>query len=191
MQTELGYTYIGIDLAAKPSRCTGFVAISSCGKLCIVEAKCLGSDDEIVSSVAKYRRAIVAIDAPLGFGNGFIRNVDRKMIAHGYKVLPPGLPQMALLTRRAINIAERVRGMGYTVIETHPTSVLKSSGCGSVEELAKALNIMNVDIVKGGKKDIVDAFLAAVAALCYNEKCSEVIEDTDGAIWLVKRLCKS
>lgn len=180
--------YIGLDLAAKPSRCTGFVAIEHKQKLDVVEAMCLGLDDEIVYAVTRFENPVVAIDAPLTTSDKPLRSVDRKMILLGYRVLPPSLPHMRMLTSRAISIATKLREYGATVIETHPRSVLKSSKCSSVEDLAKKLGIeLKPNIARN--KDIRDAFLAAVAALCFDFNCSNPIQESDGVIWLVKELC--
>jgi len=180
--------YIGIDLAAKLNRCTGFVAIAS-ADLRVAEAACLGSDDEIVNSVRKWGKAVVAIDAPFGFGNGFIRNVDRKMISLGFKVFPPGFSHMKTLTTRAIELVKKLKNLDVVVLETHPKSVLKSSKCNNVQELSEKLGIKEIEKALNGVKDIKDALLAAIASLCYAINCSYKVEDIDGTIWLVKELC--
>jgi predicted nuclease with RNAse H fold len=180
--------YIGIDLAADPHRCTGFVAIDS-SKLAIVEARCLGDDVEIIERVKFYQNSIVAIDAPFGFGDGFMRNVDRKMISLGYRVFPPGFSHMKNLTMRAQNLVKEFKSLGRVVIETHPKSVLKSSNCKTVDELAEKLSVKELELIPRNNKHIIDALLAAIASLCYDMGCYLVIEDVDGSIWLVKKLC--
>jgi hypothetical protein len=180
--------YIGIDLAANPQRCSGFVAIESKG-LTVAEALCLGDDREIVEKIHFYQKPVVAIDAPFGFGDGFIRKVDRRMLSLGYRVFPPGFSHMRDLTLRATDLVKKLKELNIIVIETHPKSVLKSSSCRSVELLAEKLAIKNIEQVSKGVKHIVDALLAAIASLCYDLGCSDVVEDIDGAIWLVKKLC--
>ncbi|MEL9940718.1 MAG: DUF429 domain-containing protein [Ignisphaera sp.] len=188
MQVAAKVFYIGLDLAAKPSRCTGFVVISDTEHVQVIEAKCLNTDDEIIQNVLRYNNAVIAVDAPFGFGDGYLRRVDRKMISLGYRVLPPGLHQMKELTRRAISIVGKLIGYGLTVIETHPRSVLKSSKCNSLEDLANKLGI-DTSLISTRSKDIRDAFLAAVAALCFVRGCSNPVQESDGVIWLVKEIC--
>ncbi|MEM0027651.1 MAG: DUF429 domain-containing protein [Ignisphaera sp.] len=188
MQVEVKGFYIGLDLAAKPSRCTGFVVIADTSHIQVAEARCLGTDDEIIHNVVKYGNVVIAIDAPFGFGDGHLRRVDRKMISMGYRVLPPGLQQMRELTRRAISIVSKLLGYGLTVIETHPRSVLKSSRCNSLEDLANRLGI-DASLINRGNRDIKDAFLAAIAAYCFIRGCSNPVQESDGVIWLVKEIC--
>jgi len=180
--------YIGIDLAANPHRCSGFVAIDA-KELAVVEASCLTEDDEIIESVKSYQRPVVAIDAPLGFGNGSMRKVDRKMISLGYRVFPPGFSHMRSLTLRALSLVKKLKELGVVVIETHPKSVLKSTCCKTVDELAGRLNIRSFELASKNVRHVMDALIAAIASLCYDLGCSYVVEEVDGTIWLVKKLC--
>ncbi|MBS7634583.1 hypothetical protein KEJ34_03685 [Candidatus Bathyarchaeota archaeon] len=55
------------------------------------------------------------------------RDVDRRAIREGYRVLPPRLGAMRMLMIRAWRLYEMLSSNGVKVIETHPYSALKSS----------------------------------------------------------------
>ncbi len=114
------------------------------------------SDEEIISLCVNSKA--VAIDSPL---NSYYRDVEREMLRHGYKVLPPSF--MKSLTERGIRLRSSMR-----VIETHPTSSLKNIG----------LNWRDLS----EKKDIVDALVSAMTAKLYYQGKAEVISSHDGQI---------
>ncbi len=187
-------TYIGLDLAASPRRCTGFALIVEQGCATLREVRCLFTDNEILGLIRSLipisSRVVVAIDAPLSFPkNGFIRDVDKKMISLGLRVLPPGLKGMKLLTGRAIKLCNELRSIGIEVIETHPRSVLKSSGCLDVESLLEKLNIERKTVAFQGHKDLTDAVLAAIAAFCLDHGCSYSVVGNEGTIYVLSKIC--
>lgn len=179
----------GLDLAAYEHRCTGFAVIDEDHNI-VKELICLHKDEEIINAVSGSSIEILAIDAPLIETPRF-RKVDRKTIRIGFRVMPPSFKHMKTLTIRAWLIYQRLTQLGITVIETHPRSALKSSGTTNVIELCKALNI-SIDsnlVTRLKHKDLKDALISAVVALCYKRKsCIKTIEAEDGIIYLITYL---
>ncbi|MCS7111212.1 MAG: DUF429 domain-containing protein, partial [Ignisphaera sp.] len=172
--------YIGIDLAAKESRCSGFAYIV-CRDVCrIEESRCMYRDDDILNAIAKLctdeHSIYISIDAPFSLGIG-MRKIDKKMLSMGFRVFPPGFSYMRLLTARAANILNRLRMVGVVnVYETHPRSTIINSGCSSVRELLKRLNIeynINVDRLN---RDLSDAIICAAVSYCIDNGCYIKIE---------------
>lgn len=183
--------YVGIDLAAKESRCSGFAYILCSGVCRVAEVKCLYTDGDIIEAVVALveHHPYVSIDAPFSLGSG-MRDVDRRMISMGFRVLPPGFSYMKSLTLRAVRIVESLRAMGISsVYETHPRSSLTHSGCGDVEEVLRSLGIAFTTNLSRLGRDLVDAILCAAVSYCIDFKCCTVVEGADGAIWILGRIC--
>ena len=185
--------YIGIDLAASEKRCTGLAALmDENDKLSLIVARCVYSDAEILGEVEKmYRsvdRIVIAIDAPITAEVKF-REVDKKMISLGFRVMPPTFKHMRNLTIRGTKLALKLVERGVEVIETHPRSVLRSSGCNSLSELLRCFGLEFTLSI--GNRHVIDAVIAAIAALCYAKGCGESVEAVDGTIWILKRMCEA
>ncbi len=102
------YLYAGIDLAALPHNQTGVCLCD--GEL--FEPGTLYGDDDILRYLQEHKPRIVAIDAPLTLPRGRccfndeccgtrkIRECDRRLIARGHRVFPPGFSFMKQLTLR-------------------------------------------------------------------------------------------
>ncbi|MCD6324476.1 MAG: DUF429 domain-containing protein [Desulfurococcales archaeon] len=178
---------LGLDLAAKERRCTGFASIEIKGEGgYLVEVKCLGNDESILTAVRRYPNSVVAIDAPI-MREPAMRGVDRALISAGSRVFPPNFSWMKSLTLRAWRLSRELIRMGFDVIETHPRSVIRLAGVSGVEELLEALNIEGeVSRIKG--KDLRDAVTAAAVAYCFLKTCSEVVSDGAYTIYLVKKI---
>lgn len=189
----MGRIYIGIDLAAKENRCSGFAYIA-CEDVCrVAEVYCLHGDSDILDAVARLlrddRNLYVSIDAPFSLGSG-MRKVDRKMISLGFRVFPPGFSYMEMLTVRAMKIVSSLKSLGVTnIYETHPRSSMLSSGCGGVAEVLDRLNVVFTDRVDRLGRDQIDAIVCAAVAYCIDRGCCMKIEDVDGIIWLLNRVC--
>jgi Uncharacterized conserved protein len=124
------------------------------------------------------------VDAPLSLAEGF-REVDREMLRHGFRVLPPGWRGMRVLVKRAVKLSQLLAGLGVTVIETHPRSALAASGC-TAEMLLK---MHGVEPGRGLTKDELDAVISAIVARYYAEGARAEVRGPDGCIHLLPRLC--
>jgi len=187
--------YVGIDLAANPKRCTGY-AVITCGSRCILSlAKCLYSDDDIIAAVYDLKRCgrlVIALDAPFKISNG-MRDVDRKMVSMGLKVLPPGFKHMRSLTLRAVKLVRMLNSLDIVdIYETHPRSALLNSGCNNIDELLMKFSIsLGSYSLDNLTKDVRDAIIASIVSYCIDLKCCLKVEGSEGAIWLLDRVCKA
>ncbi len=181
----------GIDLAAKESRCSGYALIvygDNFRKL--IKVKCLYSNDEVVNELLSDGVSIVAIDAPIT-NNPRMRSVDREMIRRGFKVFPPNFKWMRELSVRAYCISNELISKGVKVIETHPRSAMINSGVSNLEDMLNKLGIYNeVGMSFMEHKDLRDAVISALVALCLIIKCVDVVSSYDGEIYLLSRLTK-
>jgi predicted nuclease with RNAse H fold len=178
----------GLDLSGSYRRCSGYSEIDI-GSRRIAVATCLYRDEDIVSTIAS-RVSVVAIDAPIA-REARMRELDREAIRRGYRVLPPSMRGMRMLTQRAWKISLELINIGVEVIETHPRSAIKSSGTQSLEELLSIYGIEISPEIKGRilrRKDIEDAIVASVVAYCYyiGGECIEEIRTSDGTLYLLK-----
>ncbi len=173
----------GLDLRARSDKPTG-IAFLKDNKLVFVSKTY--TDEEIIALLTRYKPLVVALDAPLSHANGF-REVDKKMIRQGYRVLPPGWKSMKMLVSRALRIKALLSDKGIYVIETHPRSSLKSSGC-SIEELLGMVGIEK-ERIRCLSRDEVDAVVAALTAYYYVRGEYVSVKDVDGEIILLPRIC--
>ncbi len=190
----MGAVYVGIDLAASPSKCTGYAAIVCEDRCELAIAKCVYSDDELISAIRDLVRCgalVVSIDAPFGTSAG-MRDVDRKMISAGFKVLPPGFKHMKSLTLRCVRLVNTLRSLGISnLYETHPRSALLSSGCRDVEDLLNELSIgLGTHDLSRLTRDVRDALIASAVSYCLSSNCSSKVVGADGTVWLIDRVCE-
>ncbi|MCS7107686.1 MAG: hypothetical protein NZ902_06260 [Acidilobaceae archaeon] len=171
----------GLDLAASERRCSGFVLLNRLTREA-EEARCLFSDEQIVKEIESVGVSVLAVDAPLTDAPR-MREVDRKLISMGFRVLPPSFGAMRELTSRAWRISQR---LSAEVIETHPRSALKSARVSSVGELLERLGLRSRRELGSLGRDERDALIAAVVALCYSlRSCSLEIAAGDGKVYLL------
>jgi predicted nuclease with RNAse H fold len=178
----------GLDLSAESYNCSGYAVIDLRERL-LIRLECLYSDEQIVSAVLSDSVVLVSVDAPL-VEVPRLREVDRVAISRGFRVMPPTFKHMRKLTERAWRLYGRLVAAGVQVIETHPGSALKSSGARDAVSLA---HFVGVDLGQLGsrlvKKDLADALVAAIVALCYlRGDCVDSISASDGVIYVLKKL---
>lgn len=177
----------GIDLAAKPTKCSGFAVIrfdESGGDL--IRVKCLGSDESILWEIRQLRPSVVAIDAPL-MREPEMRGVDRQLINMGMRVFPPNFSWMRLLSVRGWRLANAIMKLGIEVVETHPRSALASAGVKDLKELLDVLSI-RVSVNELRSKDQIDAAVSAAVAYCVITGCHEIVDDGVYRIYLLKKV---
>ncbi|MEM1916414.1 MAG: DUF429 domain-containing protein [Ignisphaera sp.] len=178
----------GLDLAAYEYRCSGFAVIDE-DSGSVEELACIYRDSEIIENTSRFSIDVLAIDAPIAKVPRF-REVDREAIRRGFRVMPPTFRHMKILTVRAWRLYQFLSSIGVTVIETHPRSALKNSGLSTVDEVCRKLNVsMGRYIDRLKHKDLRDALISALVALCYRKKfCIEMIEAVDGVIYIISSL---
>ncbi len=179
---------VGIDLAAKNNRCSGYAVIEITNDYAtLIKLKCLYEDEEIIKEVINDGISLVAIDAPIT-NNPIMREVDREMIRKGFRVFPPSFKWMRSLSLRAYSIYRKLISLGIDVIETHPRSSLLNIGINDIDELLRLFNILvKVPRINLKHKDLRDATISALVALCTLRKCIDVVSSYDGKIYLLRR----
>ncbi len=176
----------GVDLAGSPKRPTG-IAIVKGGVLIFADK--VFYDDEIINILTSYNACLIAIDAPLSLAKSY-RKVDIAMKKQGYKVLPPGWRGMKVLTLRAIRLKRILESLGIHVIETHPSSAIRSSGLHDIARLISFFIRVNDWSFMSKGKDVIDAVIAACVAWSY-VKCKTIkVKEVDGEIYLLPHVVK-
>jgi predicted nuclease with RNAse H fold len=183
--------FAGVDLSASTKRPSG-VAIIRATKERRFQPIFIGllySDDEIMDVITKHGAQIVAIDSPLTrpLNGGHYRAVDLAAKKMGYRVLPLTWRGMDKLVSRGITLANKLVSAGVKVIETHPSSALRSSGCADVKLLCSRLEIDTSGYSLS--KDEESGLIAAIVAGFYYFGASTVIKERDGEIHLLPRIC--
>jgi predicted nuclease with RNAse H fold len=180
----------GLDLSASERKPSGvsIIEVGEDSRIVLLFAGSLYGDLEITNFILHHKASIVSIDAPLTRPktSGHYRRVDLRAKSMGFKVLPLTWRGMNMLVNRAIKIADELRRAGLDVIETHPASSLKSSGCGSLSALSKALSI---DIPGKLTRDEECGIVAGLVGVFYYWNKVFVIKDVDGEIYLLPRIC--
>lgn len=176
----------GLDLAAQDRNCSGY-AVIDLSSMSLAKVVCLYSDEQIVSSILSDSVELVSMDSPIVEEPRF-RSVDREAIRRGFRIMSPSFKSMKKLTQRGWKLYSVLSSEGIKVIETHPSSALKSSGAGDCFKLAEllGLNLGNYK-QKIFNKDLRDALVSALVALCYvRGDCLLTISAEDGEIYLIR-----
>jgi predicted nuclease with RNAse H fold len=183
--------FAGVDLAASTKRPSGVAIIGATKerRFQLIFIGLLYSDDEIIDVITKHGAQIVAIDSPLTrpLNGGHYRAVDLAAKKMGYRVLPLTWRGMDKLVSRGITLANKLVSAGVKVIETHPLSALRSSGCSDVKWLCSKLGIDTSSYSLS--KDEESGLIAAIVAGFYYFGASTVIKERDGEIYLLPRIC--
>ena len=176
---------VGIDLAGGDRRPTGW----SCIKNGVVSFETLFQDEDILEGTVRVSPDVVAIDSPLSVPRlGIMRDVDRRMVKQGYRVLPTLFPSMEVLTRRGMALARMLEKRGIEVIEVHPRSSMKallvntSNWRGALDEME-----LSAPVVSPNEHEL-DAIFAALTGIMYlKNKCESVVGE-DGSIVIPRRV---
>lgn len=174
---------IGIDLAGLEKNPTGFAVISAKNINCEIVFR----DEDILKKITNENPRIVAIDAPLSMPKlgEIIREVDKKLISTGYRVLPPLFGGMKSLTIRGIKLSKAINPE-IEVIEVHPTTSRIRLGL-SPDNIIKQLIRAGWRVTKPNpSKDEIDAILAAITASLYLKGSADVIGNKKESIIIPK-----
>ena len=196
--------YVGIDLAGSPLRPTGFCLIDE-----HKDARCsiLHSDLEILAAIRKSRTRFVAIDAPLALprgrhclgehcrGRAHFRACDRVLTRMRIRGFPVTIGPMRMLTSRGISLANRIRRLGISAVETFPGAAQDLLGMPRKQIGLPALQQSLVEI--GCKGDVVrrsltgdelDAVSCALVAMDYGRGSYLAIGDPSEILMILPRL---
>lgn len=166
---------IGIDLAGKAENPSGLAVLSEEE----FRTKLLKDDAEILSFCMREDPNVVAIDAPLSFPEeGGLRKADSELINRGFRVLPPILGGMKVLTQRGKKIAKRLRQKNFEVIEIHPrTSGKILFETDERESWVPRLKEINFEIGPDVSEHEIDAIVGALTGLLYLQEKTLVVGD--------------
>ncbi len=157
---KIDYRVMGIDLAALPKNPTG---------VCIMGDNIflftLYKDEEILTAINEAKPRIVAIDAPL-MKKIMVREADIALKKYG--AMPPTMPSMKMLVKRASKI---VKEIDAEVIEVFPTATAKILGIYEKDWCKMAEKIG----IKARNKHEIDAYLAAYTAYLYIQGKTEEV----------------
>jgi uncharacterized protein YprB with RNaseH-like and TPR domain/predicted nuclease with RNAse H fold/dephospho-CoA kinase len=150
---------VGIDLTGSESKPSGWCHLLY-NK---ANTKQVFSDDDLVAETIKTNPHIISIDSPLSLPKGrtsafdddpvrdefgIMRICERILKRRGVSVYPALIPSMQKLTLRGIQLADRFRKLGYTVIESYPGAAQDILGIprkrASLEYLIKGLSSFGI-----------------------------------------------
>jgi hypothetical protein len=180
---------IGIDLAGKKENPTGWALWK--GKN--LKAGLLYADNELLEGIIQSKPAIIAIDAPLGLPKtGILRNADKEMIKKGYRVFPPCLPAMKMLTFRGMKINKLMIEKGYKTIEVHPTSTRKALSIPSkdwrkIQAILRRMGLEGDLKVRTLTPHEIDAITSALTAYLHLQNQTEAIGDAEEGYIIVPK----
>lgn len=181
---------IGIDLAGKPENPTGWTVWI--GKT--VRTRLVYTDNDVLEGVSNKKPSIIAIDAPLTFPKkGILRRADEEMIRRGYRVFPPVLSAMRMLTERAIKLNNLITEGGYKTIEVHPTSTRKALNMPAkdwrkIQTILKDIGLKGDIRTRALTPHEIDAVTSALTAYFHIQNQTEAIGDEEeGYIIVPKR----
>lgn len=185
-----GENLIGIDLAGKPENPTGIALWKrKAVRTCVAHL-----DNEILVCIKDFEPTIVAIDAPLKLPkSGILRKADREMIERGYRVFPPALPAMKVLTLRAIRLNELLKREGFKTLEVHPTSTRKALGMPpkdwrKIQVILKSIGLKGDIQLRTLTSHEIDAVTAALTAYLHiKNKTEEFGDEEEGTIIVPKK----
>lgn len=168
---------VGIDLAAKSMNKTGICLLEGSK----AQVSTLLTDIEIVNVCVKHRPAIVAIDAPLGFGN---RLCDKLM--KGYGAMPLSLPSIFSLAERAVNLVKLLNQNIVTeIIEVFPTASAKILGFHDKNlQTKKKLfeQLFQLKLPNRINRHSFDALICSITAWLYMNSLTNSVGDSNGVI---------
>jgi len=175
-----GKCTIGIDLAGISKNPTGW-ALLECKT---VKTSLIYTDKEILENLTRNEPSLIAIDAPLSLprkGEHF-RKADREMVKKGYRVFPPTLPAMKMLTLRAVKLNRLIEENAYKTIEVHPTSTRKAlqmplKDWKTIQETLKTLGLKGEIERRPLATHEIDAVTAALTATLHLAKQTEQVGD--------------
>jgi predicted nuclease with RNAse H fold len=150
---------LGIDLAGKENNPTGLCLLESAK----AKLKIVYSDEEILEEIKQNSPELIAIDAPLSFGN---RLCDKQLKYLG--VMPLNLPSINLLAKRAVNLVNKIGKK--EIIEVFPTGtakILKVYSKNIVEYRNNLQSLINSTLPAKLNKHLIDAFLSALTGFLY------------------------
>lgn len=200
------FNIVGIDLTGSEEKASGIALLQNNQ----VITELLKKDDEIVRFILKNGVDLVSIDSPLSLPKGRIsvydddpgrekygimRECEKVLKKRGVNAYPTLIQSMQKLTKRGIELANRLRKLGIPVIESYPGVVQDIIGLPrkqvSLDLLKKGLKIFGLE-GDFEKKDIshdeIDAITSALVGVFFLSKDFEAIGTIDENFMIIPDL---
>lgn len=183
---------LGIDLAGSPKRNTGFAYFHQ-NRL---EVGILYSDYEIINLAKNFD--IIMIDAPLSIPKGrksiddrngpHLRECDIMLRKLGIKFFPVTLGPMRILTKRGINIKNKLEKLNKTVFETFPGALydklkVERKNKNQIIKIFKELNLPLEE--REYEQDELDAVACLIVGILFYENKAQLLSGIDGTIVII------
>lgn len=202
------YKIIGLDLTGSEKRASGWAFLQNWN----VTTKRIKTDAEIIAEITHLNPSLVSIDCPLSLPTGRIsvgdddpgryqfgitRECERLLLKRGIRSYPPLIRSMQQLTQRGINLAQRIRNLGFTVIESYPGGAQDILGLPRKQKDLKVLisglkafGIQGSYDGPGIVHDEIDAITCSLVGLCYLSGHFEALGNDDEGYLIVPDLKK-
>lgn len=198
-------TIVGVDLKGYDRSNSGIATLKD--RTAITEL--IKTDKEIINWILKTNPNIVSIDSPLGVPHrrhcmgdectcrrfGITRECERILFSRRVPVFPCLLPSMKPLTRRGMRLAEKIRKLGFKVIESYPGAAQDilhiTRKKVDVEELKDGLiyfGLRGPFIDKKTNHDELDAITSALVGYFFLAKKYEALGNKEEEFLIVPKL---
>jgi len=196
---------LGIDLRASEDRYTGWATVEGSH----VETGLLKTDKELIDLAGEIKPDVISIDSPLSLPKGrdctndacecrrfgITRECERTLRHRAINVFPCLLPSMQGLTQRGMRLADQLRDLGFSVIESYPGAAQDIMGIVrkkiSVEGLRQGLIDFGLSGEFASSKvthDELDAITSALVAYFYLSGDYEALGNEDEEYLIVPEL---
>lgn len=197
---------VGIDLTGSEERLTGVCLMDNNN----IETMQIGTDKDMIECILKFKPDLVSIDSPLSLPIGrisvfdddpgrdefgILRVCERVLKKRGVNAYPTLLPSMQKLTKRGIELADKLRKLGFPTIESYPGVVQDIIGLPrkqvSLDLLKKGLGKFGLKgefLKKEVSHDEIDAISSAIVGMFFLSGDYEGIGDLKENLMIIPNL---
>ena len=197
---------VGIDLTGSAKRPSGFCVMQNAYAVTYR----VREDEEMLTLIQEFKPDLISLDSPLSlpFGRispfdddpgrteyGINRSCERLLAARGIRSYPPLIQSMQKLTQRGIALADRLRSLGYSVIESYPGGAQdilgiprKKKGIDLLITGLSNFGILGNYIQEKTSHDEIDAITCALVGLFYLDGKYEALGNEQEGFLIIPRL---
>ena len=199
-------TVIGIDLTGSAKKPSGFCVMQNARAVTYR----VREDEDILTLIQKFKPDLISMDSPLSLPSGRIspfdddpgrseyginRSCEKLLAARGIRSYPPLIQSMQKLTQRGIALADRLRSLGYTVIESYPGGAQdilgiprKKKGIDLLVAGLSNFGILGNYVDGNASHDELDAITSALVGLFYLDGKYEALGSEQEGFLIIPRL---
>jgi predicted nuclease with RNAse H fold len=196
----------GIDLTGSAKRPSGFCIMQNAYAVTYR----VREDEEMLTLIQEFKPDLISLDSPLSLPfcrispfdddpgrtkYGINRSCERLLVARGIRSYPPLIQSMQKLTQRGIALANRLRSMGYPVIESYPGGAQdilgiprKKKGIDLLITGLSNFGILGNYIQEKTSHDEIDAITCALVGLFYLDGKYEALGNEQEGFLILPRL---